>query len=185
MKSQIAHLIKNVPRTLNFPSTTTIWTHSHSDKIATIGIDVDVTEDPHVRLYYTLTDRDGTEEKYDYEVSLVTTDCNLGGVRYWFGCPTCGSRVGVIYLSASNYFTCRHCNDLTYQSRTDCNIAKFGVACRKADRLRSELKRWSYRGRPTRKVRQLQRVERRAQRYGGIVQVRLEKWTARMEKFCS
>ncbi len=162
---------------------TITWTSNRSDKTATIGIDVDVTEDPHVRLFYTMIDRNGTETKYDYEISLVTTDCYFGGIRYWFGCPVCGQRVGVIYLAPNDtHFRCRHCNDLTYQSRTNCNTAKFGIACRKADKLRAELKRWSYRGRPTRKVRQLRKVETRANRYGGLTMAHIDKLTARIEK---
>ena len=164
-------------------SITMTWTSNRSDKTATIGIDIDVTEDPHVRLYYTKAERDGTQTDYDYEISLVTTDCYFGGVRYWFACPMCWQRVGVIYLAPNDaYFRCRHCNDLTYLSRNVCNTSKFGIACRKADRLRAELKRWTYRGRPTRKVRQLRRVEQRANRYGGLTQIHIDKMRARLER---
>ena len=167
-------------------SSTMIWTHSHSEETAIIGIDVDVTEDPHVRLHYALTDRDGNDTTYDYKVSLLTTDCNLGGVRYWFACPSCWERVGVIYLVPGNTrFSCRRCNSLTYLSRTSCNTAKFGVASREVDRLRSELKRWTYRGRPTRKVRQLRKVEARVNKYGGFVQAFTDRLRARIEKHSS
>jgi len=159
-------------------STSTTWTHSQSNKTATIGMDVDVTENPHIRLHYALNDKG-----YDYEIDLVTTDCNLGGVRYWFTCPSCWQRVGVIYLAPNNTrFMCRRCSDLTYLSSNICNMTKFGIASRQADRLRSELKRWTYRGKPTRKVRQLRRVEQRANRYGGVAMARIDKFRARIER---
>ena len=68
-----------------------------------------------MRLYYTF---DGTE-KIDYQVLLVTTQPNYGGLRWWFICPSmhCGRRVGKLYdAPGSKYFLCRTCQDLTYTS---------------------------------------------------------------------
>ena len=161
-------------------TTSMTWTHSHSDKTATIGLDVDVTEDPHVRLYYSLTARDGTVDKYDYEVSLVTTDCYFGGVRYWFGCPQCGRRVGVIYLAATDYFRCRHCNNLGYQSQINCTLTAFGIASREAENLRSQIKRWTWRGKPTKKVLRLEALERKVQMLGGHAMARIERFSAQL-----
>ena len=55
----------------------------------------------------------------NYSVGLVTTQCNYGGVRWWFVCPgpNCGRRVGKLYLPArAAEFWCRNCHDLTYES---------------------------------------------------------------------
>jgi hypothetical protein len=58
---------------------------------------------------------------FGYAIRLVTTSCNLGGVRWWFICPlsqsgvACGRRVRKLYLR-SNYFGCRHCHKLAYRS---------------------------------------------------------------------
>ena len=83
-----------------------------------MGLAVDITDELHVRLIYSVTDREGERTDYDYQVSLVTTPCNFGGVRYWFGCPHCGRRVAVLYLAPGDvYFRCRHCNNLSYHSR--------------------------------------------------------------------
>ena len=68
-----------------------------------------------IRLHYTL---DGTE-KVDYQVYLVTTQPNYGGLRWWFLCPNpnCRRRAGKLYLApGSRYFLCRNCQDLTYAS---------------------------------------------------------------------
>ena len=136
------------------------WTSSMSGKKSTIGLTVNMIGDPYVKLVYSIADRDGNKTDYNCEVSLVTTPCNFGGIRYWFGCPYCGRRVGVIYLvPGDTYFRCRHCNNLSYQSRNICNLTALGIASRKADQLRSEIKRWTWRGMPTRKVRKLHALE--------------------------
>ena len=63
-------------------------------------------------------------EEVEYPVRLTWTPCNYGGSRPWFVCPGvvngyhCGRRVGKLY-SGGKYFLCRHCYDLTYQSRKD------------------------------------------------------------------
>ena len=51
-------------------------------------------------------------------VPLDWTACNFGGERPWFICPgaVCGRRVAVLY-APGRYFLCRHCYELTYQSR--------------------------------------------------------------------
>lgn len=49
-------------------------------------------------------------------VSLASSKCNYGGCRYWFACPGCMRRVGVLYRKPLNQlFLCRKCNNLTYQ----------------------------------------------------------------------
>lgn len=51
-------------------------------------------------------------------VNLTSTACHFGGKRYWFLCPACSKRIGVLYRPyyAKDYF-CRHCHRLTYELR--------------------------------------------------------------------
>lgn len=84
----------------------------------------------YIKLIYTRTDRDTQEKKdFDYKIPLNTTPCYFGGKRYWFICPWfangvyCGRRVGVLYLRG-DYFACRHCYNLTYNSRNLSGYAK-------------------------------------------------------------
>lgn len=49
------------------------------------------------------------------KIRLSETECNYGGVRYWFHCPYCYRRVAKLYAPAGN-FACRHCHELTYTS---------------------------------------------------------------------
>jgi hypothetical protein len=77
-----------------------------------------------IRLLYTVTDlRTGEKTDCDYSIQLQTTPLPWGGVRYWFTCPLvrdnwpCQRRVGALYLPpGAQYFGCRHCYNLTYQS---------------------------------------------------------------------
>jgi hypothetical protein len=127
---------------------------------------VDVVDEPHIRISYSLTDRKGNKADFDCEASFLTTDCNFGGIRYWFGCPHCGRRVVVLYLAPGDtHFRCRHCNNLSYHSRNESNpYGIMGQTSREIDKLRSEIKRWTWRGRPTRKVRRLRALEAKISR---------------------
>ncbi len=165
-----------------YKSTTITWTSSQTGKQSSIGLIVDMTaEEPYAQFNYTTTNKNGDSTKHEYIAYLVSTDCNYGGIRWWFACPVCGLRVGVLYMAPGDTrFYCRHCNNLSYHSRNNCSVAKFGVTGREIDKLRSEIKRWTWRGRPTRKVRRLQALERKMQILGGSVMARTEKLIARL-----
>lgn len=124
-----------------------------------------------VRFIYTSTDREtGEKTDYDYNIPLTSTRCYFGGERYWFVCPFysrgvyCGKRVGTLYLG-DKYFACRHCNDLTWNSRNLGGISKaLGQVISEPDlaEMRDNLKRWQYRGKPTKRYLRLQSKERKS-----------------------
>ena len=178
---KISALRKDGMLSSGYSSGTRIWSSNRSDKKTIIGVEIDMTNDPYVRLIYSVTDREGNKTDYDYQVSLVTTPCNFGGVRYWFACPDCWRRVGVLYLAPGDvYFRCRHCNNLSYWSRNTSGLEEWGQLSRDIDELRSQIKRWTWRGRPTRKARRLQALERKMQILGGPVMARIGKFGARL-----
>ncbi len=157
-----------------YRSSTLTWTRRLSGHKSSIGILVD-TEELYAKVNYTTTDRN-TDEKtdYDYRISLTTTPCNFGGVRYWFICPLsrngvyCGRRVGTLYLaSGGKYFGCRHCYDLSYESRNESRLGRWGqmghflVAERQMRELNSKIKRRFYAGRPTRRYRRVLKLQHR------------------------
>jgi len=126
-----------------------------------------------------LLNTDGKTD-YDYKISLTKTPCNFGGVRYWFICPLsvngvyCGRRTGTLYLaSGGNYFGCRQCYDLSYESRNECRLGRFGnigftlKAERQYEELYKSIKRWTWRGKPTRKARKLKELETKMDTYKG------------------
>jgi len=49
------------------------------------------------------------------DIRLTSSKTGNGGARYWFFCPKCNRRVGVLYrLPGSNSFGCRRCLKLQY-----------------------------------------------------------------------
>ena len=168
-----------------FHVSTLTWTHKPSGHQNSIGITVDVEEaEPYVKVNYTTTDRStGEKMNYDYKISLTTTPCHFGGVRYWFICPLsnngvyCGRKVGTLYLaSGGKYFGCRHCYDLSYESRNETRTGIVGVLGqaltteRKIDELAGQIRRWTYRGKPTRKAKRLKALEMQSLRYLALSQ---------------
>lgn len=73
---------------------------------------------------------DGSWKSEEYAVTVVRTQCHLGGCRPWFLCPArgCGRRVAILY--GGGIFACRHCCNLAYASSRE------GLAARTARRLR-------------------------------------------------
>ena len=56
-------------------------------------------------------------------VALVATACHFGGVRRWFTCPACASRVGKLYI-AQKGLACRRCLRLVYASQSEDAIGR-------------------------------------------------------------
>lgn len=110
-----------------------VWSNQYTgEKRASIGYELTLKEGAsYLRLYYTHTSAwTNNKTDLDYRVSIVTTPCHFGGLRYWFICPisvngrSCGRRVGKLYLApGSRYFACRHCQDLTYRSSQESDKA--------------------------------------------------------------
>lgn len=88
-------------------------------------------------LIYRYQRNGGEWESLDYPVTLDTTSCHYGGVRYWFRCPAvgCGRRVALLYLDG-RYFACRHCYRLAYTSQRE---ALHDRLSRRVDKLRARL----------------------------------------------
>ena len=157
-----------------------VWKNCYGEETSSISVTVSTMYgDTYVRFQYTSTDRHSMEKTdYDYKVWLTTTPCYFGGVRYWFICPLnkngvyCGRRVGVLYKApGASYFGCRHCYNLSYDSQNETRSGMFGAfggvlrTDRKIEELQSQIKRWTWRGRPTRKVRRLEKLERQESRH--------------------
>ena len=52
------------------------------------------------------------------DVPKLRTRCHYGGWRTWLGCPRCGRRCAVLYLTASG-FDCRICARVAYLSQSE------------------------------------------------------------------
>jgi len=67
-------------------STTLSWITSNTKKKSSIEAKIQVSDNPHIRLTYTITKNDGEAVNIDDIFSLDKTECNFGGFRYWFFC---------------------------------------------------------------------------------------------------
>lgn len=73
-------------------------------------------------------------KEYRYEVAISRTACNYGGVRYWWLCPKCGKRVGVLYCAG--VYVCRHCIGALYRTQLMQPIDKL---FRRVEKIRHKL----------------------------------------------
>ena len=173
-----------------YRSGTVVWKSSDDEEVGSIGIDVSVMDgDNYARFHYTITELStGEKTKYDYKVTLTTTPCHFGGVRYWFICPLskngvyCGRRVAKLYRAPNaDYYGCRHCYNLSYESRNQARSGMFGHlrhlirAEEQCEKLSSETKRWTYRGRLTKKARKLLALQQSLMRSASMSEALLDK----------
>ncbi len=157
----------------NWLSGTITWTSGYSKRVNSVSIQVSTWDvEKYIRIYYTQTAPDtGKKRDFDYRIPLTTTPCRYGGVRYWFKCPWykdgiyyCGRCVGTLY-QAGDYFACRHCYNLTYESRNinRRHVSRFPLFDvfpieDKIAELEKKIKRPYYRGKPTKKQRKVDRL---------------------------
>ena len=157
-------------------SGTITWTRSGTwgESKNSVSIEVPMIEgDEYLRIHYTHTASDTGEKKpYDYKIPITSTPCHYGNKRYWFICPMfrngkyCGRRVGTLYLGGP-LFACRHCYDLTYESRKENRRhTMFGLFNLltiedKIEKLEMGMRRRYYAGQPTKKQSRLERLRRR------------------------
>jgi len=152
------------------------WTWGFSGHKSSIGVSCDTwTERPHIELEYTIQKGRPGEENVKYPVQLEKTPCPFGGVRYWFICPgivngmTCNRRCAVLY-SGPKYYLCRTCNRLLYQSQFESRTERYNPAFRflkyefEIERRLQKIKRTTYQGRLTRKMRVIEKLRRRMPR---------------------
>ncbi len=156
-----------------YKNTTISWGENGSRGRITAQVSI-WGDDKYVRFIYTQTDNiTGEKKDFDYKVQLVETPCHLGGTRLWFKCPLyksgvyCGRRVGLLYKDG-DWFGCRHCYELTYASRKVNTGYKLYPMFRvleldaKIEKLEMKAKRYTYRGKPTKKRQKLEKLYRQA-----------------------
>ena len=105
------------------------WQWTINERKCSIGVSVHSRS---VELRYT---KDG--EAYAYTVRLDSTPCHFGGWRLWFVCPStrCGRRVAKLFLG-KQYFACRRCYNLAYQSQC---YSAFDRSLQQAGKIRRRL----------------------------------------------
>jgi hypothetical protein len=116
----------------------------------------------YMELDYKWKDHDAAEwTPIDYKVRLQPTSCGFGGRRWWFICPNlnCRRRNSILYQSG-RYFVCRKCAGLKYESQNYSGKYSFLRDLFEAEDYERSIKRWYYRGKPTRKHRRFLKMTR-------------------------
>src|SRR3989344_8020241 len=52
-----------------------------------------------------------------HDIELLTSKTGNGGTRYWFKCPICIRRVGILFRHTNGTTGCRICLDLSYRAQ--------------------------------------------------------------------
>lgn len=142
----------------NFKSGSISWTWGKNENKIGFSIAKDNQGTPaekiHLGLFYTITRNDIEKSDMNYKIEIAKTPCYYGGVRYWFSCPICSQRVGVLYL-VDKWFTCRHCGEIVYSSQRQSEKYKGFVSIPDIERAEAKVKRYYYKGKPTRKYRKV------------------------------
>ncbi|MGB2580625.1 MAG: hypothetical protein WBC83_02925 [Minisyncoccia bacterium] len=135
-----------------------------------INIKVYTTTEPRIEFSYKIKKHSETIwNEMDYQFQMVKIPCHFGGFKWYFVCGLyknqvyCGRRARILY-EVGNYFGCRKCADLSYES---CNEGKrfrgglFRILMKEseAEDFYLSLKRKFYKGKPTRKYRKYLRLE--------------------------
>jgi hypothetical protein len=152
----------------NYYSGSIIWTNNHTGKEDNIQYILNL-ENQYLEVRYKLR-HDPSEEwkSIEYQIPLTKTACHFGKERYWFICPMskkgqyCGKRVAKLYLSPyHDYFVCRHCLNLTYDSRNKNRRGRYGYVGmfleldEEVRKLEEQIKIPYRAGKPTKKYRRL------------------------------
>lgn len=57
-------------------------------------------------------------EAVGFKLNLLTSKTRFNGTRYWFSCPICSRRVGIIYKHPmNNQIGCRECLGIKYKKQ--------------------------------------------------------------------
>lgn len=59
----------------------------------------------------------GDGAAYELRIRLERTNQPTGGHRWWFSCPSCERRCGVLYVASQRFLACRVCLHLNYPSQ--------------------------------------------------------------------
>jgi hypothetical protein len=78
----------------------------------------------------------GMPGDFEHRVWLARTSCHFGSERPWWRCPSCGSRVALLYVAARTGFDCRRCADLAHRSQRE---SKSDRAIRRALKIRRRM----------------------------------------------
>lgn len=131
---------------------------SYGKTTGDIRVFLNTLANPSIRLQYKTRDRFSNDDwkSFDYHLPLERISCRYGGYKWFVRCQIfkngafCGRRVRVLYC-LGNYFGCRHCGSLTYDSSRLGGRYKGFLSAVDVDNMFEKVKRTHYGGKPTKK----------------------------------
>jgi len=94
----------------------TLWWLQHNRIVGSITIIAKANKI--VLNYRVVSSGSGSLQEVYQVVQLNWLPCTFGSTRPFYFCPNCGQQVLILYPD-NIYFSCRHCLNLTYQSRNE------------------------------------------------------------------
>jgi hypothetical protein len=88
-----------------------------------------------IRLEYSVKQPDGSWQRREEYIPLLSSPRNYGGAQTYFGCPKCGTRVKRLYIGSAR-FLCRHCLNLVFASSQERSMDR---ALRRMRKLRRRI----------------------------------------------
>ena len=121
---------------------------------------MDRINESYIRLIHS-SNENQVEINKDYLCFLRHIPCFFGGKRWFFECRGfenegyCGKRVCILYRSKDS-FVCRKCANISYESCNENklyrnNPFKIILQVNKADKIKTDMKKTNYKGKPTKK----------------------------------
>ena len=95
------------------------WHDEQGEVVSSINVLVDMDHEPSpsARFQYTVKIEEVLHD-VDQRMALTPTPMRHVGRRWWYTCPACNRRAGVLHLPPGEaFFACRTCHDLSYRSR--------------------------------------------------------------------
>jgi len=92
------------------------------DVIGTMALTLELATAEHHTLHasYTVADAEGVRHDVKQTIRLTPTRLPSQGARWWFVCPECSCRVGILALAPGTHsWGCRRCLEITSASRRD------------------------------------------------------------------
>ena len=105
----------------------------NGEKVSSIWVRVESNK---IILIYKYQTRGNSWKNQSIAVMLDWSECNFGGERPWFLCPSPGCTRRVAVLHGNRVFACRHCHQLAYSSQKETANDR---AARRANKIRHRL----------------------------------------------
>ena len=146
-----------------------------SKKFRMSGVEMELKEDPDRRDWY-IELVNSKPTCFSTVINLIVSRCRYGGRRYWFECPRCIRRVGVLYKDGDD-FQCRRCLNLDYRShlRNYRSLEPAIIWMHKFEEMEIDFRR-KYNGKDTKKMKRFWKIKGKAEAAFALFEKKFDKY---------